>query len=270
MLFRAGFLVCLASAFVANAIQFNSPEKGTVWTSGETNTVSWTPVNTDPSKINVVLVNMHNWPNRKYNLGTVETSKEHLDTDISFSSDLPTSGWQIYLNSVDDMNTGSLAQSEEFSIKGGDQKVASNSISGGIVSSTSSSTSASSTPASSSSGSSGSSSGSSAASSSSPSSSASSSAPVSSSSTVIASTSGSSTTSLTSAVAKTMSGSSSGSGSGSSSGFATSSSGSGSSNSKGNSSSSGSSSDSSGVAAVGMTKLSVAACFAVAALMLLA
>ncbi|WBW75616.1 conserved fungal cell surface protein, Kre9/Knh1 family, Knh2 [Schizosaccharomyces osmophilus] len=252
MLFKsAGFLLCLASAFVAQAIQLNSPNKDTVWKPGQTNTVSWDAVSTDPHKTKVILMNMNNYPNRRYDLGTVDTSEGHLTTNIQLSSDLPHSGWQIYLDSADEMNTGSLAQSHTFTIEGSGTSLSSGGISGGIVSSTSSS--ASSTPASSSSASSSGSS--SSAPSSSSSSGSSSSAP---------SSSVSSSGSLTSDGAKTASGSSS-------SGFSTKSGQSSSaSNSKDGSSSSHGSSSSSGAATEGMTKVAVVGCIAVAALMVMA
>ncbi|EPX70989.1 cell wall protein Pwp1 [Schizosaccharomyces octosporus yFS286] len=275
LLKSAGFLFCLASAFVADAIQLNSPTKDTVWKSGQTNTVSWDYVSTDPHRTKVVLVNMQNYPNRVYDLGTVDTSQGHLTTNIQLSSDLPHNDWQIYLNSDDQMNTGSLAQSQFFTIDGSGKSVSSGTIGGGIVSSTSSS--ASSTPSSSSSSSSSASSSSSSASSSassssSKSSSGSSSAPSSSSSAPSSSgsSSGSSSSapssssvsasgSVTSAAAKTAGGDSS-------SGFKSSHR-STASNSKGGSSSKGSSS---GAATEGIAKVAVAGCVAVAALMLMA
>lgn len=113
---RAQFATLLALAAPLYAIKITSPSKNDVVDPSKGVTVKWSTVNTDPSKAHLVLVNMAS--------GHTPFSKDLGEIDLSAGSfkvsekDVPSDGgYQFNFESTETMNTGILAQSEQFEVK---------------------------------------------------------------------------------------------------------------------------------------------------------
>ncbi len=59
---RSLFLLALTVAQLASAILLTSPAGGATLHEGETTTITWTSVNTDPTFFNILLVNFVDYP----------------------------------------------------------------------------------------------------------------------------------------------------------------------------------------------------------------
>ncbi|KAL2015648.1 hypothetical protein VTK56DRAFT_5069 [Thermocarpiscus australiensis] len=111
-------LLAATCAYFAQAIKIESPGKGAVVDPAKGVTVKWSTVSTDPSRAQLVLVNMA--------AGHTPFSKDLGEVDLSKGSIVVTEkgvpddeGYQFNFEGVDAGNTGILAQSEQFEVKGG-------------------------------------------------------------------------------------------------------------------------------------------------------
>ncbi|KAK3334103.1 hypothetical protein B0T19DRAFT_146214 [Cercophora scortea] len=123
------FSIIAASLFAAcvSAIQVNTPTKNQVVDlSAPGFKVTWSTVSSDPTKAHLFLVNQAG--------GHTPYSKDLGEVDLSSGSvtvieaNVPAdTGYQFNLQSVDPLNTGILAQSQQFEIKASDDKSSSSS-----------------------------------------------------------------------------------------------------------------------------------------------
>ncbi|KAK3505447.1 hypothetical protein B0T13DRAFT_39219 [Neurospora crassa] len=103
----------------ALAIQITHPRKNDVIDPSSGVEVTWSTVSTDPKSAHLVLVNMASGhtPYTK-DLGTVDLTKGSV---IISEKDVPNdSDFQFNFQSVDPLNQGILAQSEQFEVKNSD------------------------------------------------------------------------------------------------------------------------------------------------------
>ncbi|EGO57288.1 hypothetical protein NEUTE1DRAFT_116761 [Neurospora tetrasperma FGSC 2508] len=103
----------------ALAIQITSPKKNDVIDPSSGVEVTWSTVSTDPKSAHLVLVNMASGhtPYSK-DLGAVDLTKGSV---IISEKDVPNdSDFQFNFQSVDPLNQGILAQSEQFEVKNSD------------------------------------------------------------------------------------------------------------------------------------------------------
>jgi hypothetical protein len=103
----------LLFAAAARAIQITSPANGTVWSSGEAQTIAWDSVNTDPSEF--VLAVQIQQPFSTQQIATVDTSAG------SYSWTPPASlvGTDYRINFLNPKDNGILAQSGYFDVEQG-------------------------------------------------------------------------------------------------------------------------------------------------------
>src|SRR6266498_2409540 len=118
MKFTIPSLLALAP-LMANAILITSPTNSTTLTKGETATISWTSVDTDPTTFGVVLVNFVYWPPTYIQLAeNVATSANSTTVTIPCDT-FPTDGYQF--NAINGTNLFVIyAQSGKFDIDGED------------------------------------------------------------------------------------------------------------------------------------------------------
>ncbi len=110
----------LALAAPLQAIKITSPAKNDVVDPAAGVTVKWSTVSTDPSRAQLLLVNMASGhtPYSK-DLGEIDLSKGSITIT---QKDVPDDeAYQFNFESVDENNTGILAQSEQFEVKAGDE-----------------------------------------------------------------------------------------------------------------------------------------------------
>jgi hypothetical protein len=110
----------LALAAPLQAIKITSPAKNDVVDPAAGVTIKWTTVSTDPSRANLLLVNMASGhtPYSK-DLGEIDLSKGSITVT---QKDVPDDeAYQFNFESVEENNTGILAQSEQFEVKAGEK-----------------------------------------------------------------------------------------------------------------------------------------------------
>ncbi|KAK4150698.1 Ser-Thr-rich glycosyl-phosphatidyl-inositol-anchored membrane family-domain-containing protein [Chaetomidium leptoderma] len=108
--------VLLALAAPLHAIKVTSPSKNDVVDPSKGVTVKWSTVNTDPTRANLVLVNMASGhaPFKK-DFGMVDLSSGSF---VVTQDDVPADeGYQFNFESTATQNTGILAQSEQFEVQ---------------------------------------------------------------------------------------------------------------------------------------------------------
>lgn len=118
---RSFFTTALLAAAVAHvqAIKITSPSKNDEVDLSKGVKVEWSTVNTDPTTAHLVLVNQASG-HTPYNkdLGEVDLSKGSITiTEKNVPAD---EGYQFNFESVDKLNTGILAQSEQFEVEASD------------------------------------------------------------------------------------------------------------------------------------------------------
>ncbi|MCJ1252018.1 Ferredoxin-fold anticodon-binding domain-containing protein 1 [Trapelia coarctata] len=106
--------LCATSAL---AIQVTQPSKDTDWSDNDSNVIKWTSVSTDPSTVNIVLVNQHVNPPISTTIASNIQTSDGSYTVSSLSGH--GSNFQINLVSATAGNSAILAQSEQFSLKEG-------------------------------------------------------------------------------------------------------------------------------------------------------
>lgn len=113
---RAWFLVALAVQLVS-AIQMTEPAAGVTLNKGQTITVKWTSVVTDPTSFNIFVVNYITYPPVAYKLAdNVQTSAGQAT--VTLPCDIRTDvGFQIRATNGDDFQS-IYAQTGQFSITG--------------------------------------------------------------------------------------------------------------------------------------------------------
>jgi hypothetical protein len=105
----------LALAVPLHAVQITSPSKNDVVDPSEGVEVKWSTVGTDPARANLVLVNKisGHQPFNKV-IGEVDLSTGSFTVS---EKDVPSDGgYQFNFESIDKLNTGILAQSEQFEV----------------------------------------------------------------------------------------------------------------------------------------------------------
>ncbi|KGO74135.1 Cell wall beta-glucan synthesis [Penicillium italicum] len=109
-------LSLLPLALSVAAINVTEPAKGDDVDVSGSFTVKWSSVNTDPSTVDVVLVNNNVYPPVSEKIASgIDTSKGSY-TASGLKGVTNGSGFQINLLSTDAQNTGILAQSEKFDV----------------------------------------------------------------------------------------------------------------------------------------------------------
>ncbi|WVO17209.1 hypothetical protein L204_104901 [Cryptococcus depauperatus] len=112
----------LATLVLSNAIQITSPNKDTVWKSGESQTVEWKAVNSDPDHFSIQLVNQAGFLQNSPVTLVPDQQTGDPDKTNSASVSFPDGHWpegtafQINFVSTDKNNNGILAQSNQFNI----------------------------------------------------------------------------------------------------------------------------------------------------------
>ncbi|MCJ1350621.1 MAG: hypothetical protein MMC33_000602 [Icmadophila ericetorum] len=103
--------LCASSAL---AIQVTQPTNTTVWKDAASNTIKWTSVDTDPSTVNILLVNDVNNPSTSITIASnIQTSAgQYTATDLSGVG----AGFRINLVSTSPQDQGILAQSAQFTL----------------------------------------------------------------------------------------------------------------------------------------------------------
>jgi hypothetical protein len=106
----------LAFASAALAITVTSPVKGAEWDLSKDNKITWDSVSTDPSTINIVLVNMAVNPSVSLTIANnIPVSQGSYDLKNLVNAPAPGDSYQINLeNSV---QQGILAQSQQFTVE---------------------------------------------------------------------------------------------------------------------------------------------------------
>ncbi|RAK72696.1 GPI anchored serine-threonine rich family protein [Aspergillus fijiensis CBS 313.89] len=141
----------LPLAAIVGALEVTSPTKGEDVDVSNSFTVKWDSVSTDASNFNLYIVNNAVYPPVEQKIASdVETSKGSY-TVSGLSGLTDGYGYQINLVSDEPQNSGILAQSQQFDVKGASSSSSSSSSSSASSSSTSSASSSSSSSASSSS-----------------------------------------------------------------------------------------------------------------------
>ncbi|ORY80489.1 hypothetical protein BCR37DRAFT_71164 [Protomyces lactucae-debilis] len=114
LLFTA-FFTLLSSVL---AIQVTSPSQGITWTVGSTAQITWSSVSTDPTTVDVYLVNFSRYPNSIIMLkSNVAVSGGSLAIDGTYLQ--PGTGWQVNLVPQGSNSQQILAQSNQFTIAAG-------------------------------------------------------------------------------------------------------------------------------------------------------
>ncbi|KAJ5482271.1 Cell wall beta-glucan synthesis [Penicillium sp. IBT 31633x] len=109
-------LSILPLAISVGALNITEPTKGDDLDVTNSFTVKWSSVNTDPSTVDIVLVNNHIYPNFEQTLASdIDTSKGSY-TASGLKDVTHGSGFQINLMSTSKENTGILAQSQQFEV----------------------------------------------------------------------------------------------------------------------------------------------------------
>ncbi|KAK5655294.1 hypothetical protein OQA88_5861 [Cercophora sp. LCS_1] len=115
------YLPLLTLALTASAIKLTSPTKNQEVDLSQPFTVTWETVASDPKSAHLVLVNMASGhtPYTK-DLGTVDLTKGSATVSVA---DVPADkGFQFNLQSVEENNTGILAQSQQFVVEESEKK----------------------------------------------------------------------------------------------------------------------------------------------------
>jgi hypothetical protein len=120
---RSSFTTVLLAAAIAHvqAIKITSPSKNDELDVSKGVTVEWSTVSTDPTTAHLVLVNAASGhtPYTK-DLGEVKLSTGSITVTVK---DVPADeGYQFNFESVDKLNTGILAQSEQFEVEASDDE----------------------------------------------------------------------------------------------------------------------------------------------------
>ncbi|KAJ5439969.1 uncharacterized protein N7458_010967 [Penicillium daleae] len=137
-------LSLLPLAGFVGALHVTEPEKGADIKTSSSLAVKWTFVDTDAKSFDLYLVNNAVYPSiNKKIASNVETSDGSYTID-SLTGVSAGQGYQINLQSDESMNTGILAQSEQFNVTGSTQSSSTSSSSTSSSSTSSSSTSTSS------------------------------------------------------------------------------------------------------------------------------
>jgi len=116
--------IITAAALLAacvQAIKVTSPTKNQVVNLSEGAEVKWDTVSTDPAKAHLVLVNMAGGHTPfSQDLGEIDLSKGSYVVKLA---DVPAdSGYQFNFQSFDPLNTGILAQSQQFTVEASDDE----------------------------------------------------------------------------------------------------------------------------------------------------
>lgn len=118
---RSFFTTALLAAAAAHvqAIQITAPGKNDEVDITKGVTVKWTTVSTDPTRANLVLVNKASGHTPfTLEIGEVDLSKGSI---VVTEKNVPADeGFQFNFESLDELNTGILAQSEQFEIESPD------------------------------------------------------------------------------------------------------------------------------------------------------
>lgn len=143
---RSSFTTVLLAAAIAHvqAIKITSPSKNDELDVSKGVTVEWSTVSTDPTTAHLVLVNAASGhtPYTK-DLGEVKLSTGSITVTVK---DVPADeGYQFNFESVDKLNTGILAQSEQFEVEASDDEDNTSSSTGATTVKTSSTKTAAST-----------------------------------------------------------------------------------------------------------------------------
>ncbi|RAL06906.1 GPI anchored serine-threonine rich family protein [Aspergillus homomorphus CBS 101889] len=139
----------LPLAAIVGALEVTSPTKGEDVDVSNSFTVKWDSVNTDASSFNLYIVNNAVYPPVEQKIASdVDTSKGSY-TVSSLSGLTDGKGYQINLVSDVPQNSGILAQSQQFDVKGASDSSSSSSSSASASTSTSTSSSSSSSSSSS-------------------------------------------------------------------------------------------------------------------------
>lgn len=111
---RTSILAAALLAACAQAVQITGVAKDQKIDLASGYTVTWSTVNSDPSTAHLFLVNMAggHTPFSK-DLGEVDLKKGSFSVKESVAAD---TGYQFNLQSVDPLNTGILAQSQQFQV----------------------------------------------------------------------------------------------------------------------------------------------------------
>ncbi|PYI36078.1 hypothetical protein BP00DRAFT_332945 [Aspergillus indologenus CBS 114.80] len=132
----------LPLAAIVGALEVTSPTKGEDVDVSKSFTVKWDSVSTDASNFNLYLVNNAVYPPVEQKIASdVETSKGSY-TVSSLSGLTDGKGYQINLVSDEPQNSGILAQSQQFDVKGASSSSSSSSSSSASSVSTSTASSA--------------------------------------------------------------------------------------------------------------------------------
>ncbi|KAK2055983.1 hypothetical protein LY76DRAFT_647974 [Colletotrichum caudatum] len=135
---------------LAEAVKVTEPAKGDDWDLSKTNEITWQTVSSDPSSFEIVIVNQASYPGVSQTIAKVNAADGKYELkDLKLA---PGGSYRINLVSTDPLNSGILAQSEEFSLTGSDDSSSSAPASASATASVSASGSASATGSSSSSG----------------------------------------------------------------------------------------------------------------------
>ncbi|MCJ1281058.1 hypothetical protein MMC26_000376 [Xylographa opegraphella] len=99
-------------ASMALALMVTSPDNTTTWNDSGSNTIKWTSVSTDPSTLDIVLINNAVYPNTKTTIASnVQTSAGSYDVKSLTGNG---EGYQVNLMST--TNDQILAQSGQFTL----------------------------------------------------------------------------------------------------------------------------------------------------------
>ncbi|GMK57544.1 hypothetical protein CspeluHIS016_0403780 [Cutaneotrichosporon spelunceum] len=109
----------LLFAAAVRAIQITAPANGTVWKSGEAQTISWSSVNTDPSEFTIAVQIQE--PFSTQEIVKVETSAG----SYSWTPSASLVGTDYRINFLNPKDNGILAQSGYFAIEQGSTVVSS-------------------------------------------------------------------------------------------------------------------------------------------------
>ncbi|KAL4788599.1 Ser-Thr-rich glycosyl-phosphatidyl-inositol-anchored membrane family-domain-containing protein [Aspergillus varians] len=138
-------LVPLAATVASLSV--TEPKKYALIDPSESFTVKWDTVSTDPSSFDIYLVNNAAYPSVEKKIAEDVDASDGSYTVKSVSGLTDGPGFQINLLSTSELNSGILAQSQQFNVTSGDSDSSSSSTTESSTSSTSSSTSSASSDA---------------------------------------------------------------------------------------------------------------------------
>ncbi|KAL2271347.1 hypothetical protein VTJ83DRAFT_718 [Remersonia thermophila] len=109
------FTAALATAPLASAIHFLAPESDAELVKGQSYTIRWGHVDTDPSTFSLFLVNFVDWP-PFYTQIAADVPTSAGQTNITIPCD-PSPGWGFQLNAINGTNVYVIhAQTSRFTI----------------------------------------------------------------------------------------------------------------------------------------------------------